>query len=82
MIPEPYELFDIDKTPDKLFLIGTSWVVLFLMLLWSQKITRFSDAFDEAISAEMALLWREVGPIIPSIKYFSQPCECPSATCR
>ena len=33
MIPEPYELFDIDKTSDKLFLIGTSWVVLFLMLL-------------------------------------------------
>ena len=33
MIPEPYELFDIDKTPDKLFLIGTSWIVLFLMLL-------------------------------------------------
>ena len=33
MIPEPYELFDIDKTSDKLFLIGTSWIVLFLMLL-------------------------------------------------
>ena len=33
MIPEPYEVFDIDKTQDKLFLIGTSWIILFLMLL-------------------------------------------------
>ena len=33
MIPEPYELFDIDKGSDKLFLIGTSWIVLFLFLL-------------------------------------------------
>ena len=33
MIPEPYELFDINKGADKLFLIGTSWVVLFLFLL-------------------------------------------------
>ena len=33
MIPEPYDLFDIDKGADKLFLIGTSWIVLFLFLL-------------------------------------------------
>ncbi|AII43580.1 hypothetical protein KR100_09430 [Synechococcus sp. KORDI-100] len=33
MTPEPYELFDINKGADKLFLIGTSWVVLFLFLL-------------------------------------------------
>ena len=33
MIPEPYELFDIDKSSDKLFLIGTAWIVFFLFLL-------------------------------------------------
>ena len=33
MIPEPYEPFDIDKGSDKLFLIGTAWIVLFLFLL-------------------------------------------------
>ena len=33
MIPEPYELFDIHKGTDKVFLIGTSWIVLFLLLL-------------------------------------------------
>ena len=33
MIPEPYELFDINKGTDKVFLIGTSWIVLFLLLL-------------------------------------------------
>ena len=33
MIPEPYELFDIDKGSDKLFFIGTSWIVIFLLLL-------------------------------------------------
>ena len=33
MIPEPYELFDIDRGSDKLFLIGTAWIVLFLFLL-------------------------------------------------
>ena len=29
MIPEPYELFDIDKGADKVFLIGSAWIVLF-----------------------------------------------------
>ena len=33
MIPEPYELFDINKSSDKLFLIGSAWIVLFLFLL-------------------------------------------------
>ena len=33
MIPEPYELFDIDRGEDKFFLIGTTWIVLFLFLL-------------------------------------------------
>ena len=33
MIPEPHELFDIDKGADKLFFIGTTWIVLFLFLL-------------------------------------------------
>ena len=33
MIPEPHEPFDIDKGSDKLFLIGTAWIVLFLFLL-------------------------------------------------
>jgi len=33
MIPEPYELFDIDKGADKVFLIGSAWIVLFLFLL-------------------------------------------------
>lgn len=33
MIPEPHELFDIDRGSDKLFMIGTAWIVLFLFLL-------------------------------------------------
>ena len=33
MIPEPYELFDFEKGSDKLFLIGTTWIVFFLFLL-------------------------------------------------
>ena len=33
MIPEPYELFDIEKGADKVFLIGSAWIVLFLFLL-------------------------------------------------
>ena len=33
MIPEPYEPFDIDNGPDKFFLIGTSFIVIFLFLL-------------------------------------------------
>ena len=33
MIPEPYELFDFEKGSDKLFFIGTTWIVLFLFLL-------------------------------------------------
>ena len=33
MIPEPYELFDIEKSSDKIFLIGTAWIVFFLFLL-------------------------------------------------
>ena len=33
MIPEPYELFDFDRGSDKMFLIGTTWIVLFLFLL-------------------------------------------------
>ena len=33
MLPEPYDLFDIDRGSDKLFLIGTAWIVLFLFLL-------------------------------------------------
>ena len=33
MIPEPHELFDIDKGADKVFFIGTTWIVLFLFLL-------------------------------------------------
>ena len=33
MIPEPYELFDIEKNSDKIFLIGTAWIILFLFLL-------------------------------------------------
>ena len=33
MIPEPYDLFDIDRGPDKVFFIGTAWTVLFLFLL-------------------------------------------------
>ena len=28
MIPEQYELFDIDKGPDKVLFIGTAWIVL------------------------------------------------------
>jgi len=31
--PGPYELFDIDRGPDKVFFIGTAWIVLFLFLL-------------------------------------------------
>ena len=33
MIPEPHELFDIDRGSDKLFMIGTAWIVLFLFPL-------------------------------------------------
>ena len=33
MEPKPYELFDIDKGTDKVFLIGTSFIVIFLFLL-------------------------------------------------
>ena len=33
MIPEPYALFDIDRGSDKFFLIGTTWIILFLFLL-------------------------------------------------
>ena len=33
MLPEPYDLFDIDRGSDKLFLIGTAWIVLLLFLL-------------------------------------------------
>ena len=33
MIPEPYELFNFDKQSDKLFLLGTSFIVVFLFLL-------------------------------------------------
>ncbi len=33
MIPEPHKLFDIDKGADKVFFIGTTWIVLFLFLL-------------------------------------------------
>ena len=33
MIPEPYEPFDIDNDSDKFFLIGTSFIVIFLFLL-------------------------------------------------
>ena len=33
MIPEPYELFDIDKVSDKVFFFGTAWLLLFLFLL-------------------------------------------------
>ncbi len=32
MIPEPYEPFDIGNGPDKIFLLGTSWIVIFLFL--------------------------------------------------
>jgi hypothetical protein len=33
MIPEPYEIFDIDNEADQVLLIGTVWIVLFLFLL-------------------------------------------------
>ena len=33
MIPESYDPFDFEKGPDKLFLIGTTWIVLFLFFL-------------------------------------------------
>ena len=33
MIPEQYEAFNLDKKTDKLFLIGTSFIVFFLFLL-------------------------------------------------
>jgi len=33
MIPEPFEPFDIGNGSDKLFLIGTAWIILFLFLL-------------------------------------------------
>ena len=33
MIPEPYELFDFERGTDKFFLIGTTWIVVFLFLL-------------------------------------------------
>ena len=32
MIPEPFEPFDIGNGSDKLFLIGTAWIILFLFL--------------------------------------------------
>ena len=33
MIPESYDPFDFEKGSDKLFLIGTTWIVLFLFFL-------------------------------------------------
>jgi hypothetical protein len=33
MIPEAHEPFDIDQGTDKAFLIGTSFIVIFLFLL-------------------------------------------------
>ena len=33
MDQQPYDLFDIDKGTDKLFFIGTTFIVLFLFLL-------------------------------------------------
>jgi len=34
MNQQPYDLFDIDKGTDKIFFIGTSFIVLLLFLLW------------------------------------------------
>ena len=36
MEKQRYEPFDIDKGADKVFLIGSSFIVLFLFLLWSE----------------------------------------------
>ena len=33
MNQQPYDLFDIDKGTDKIFFIGTSFIILFLFLL-------------------------------------------------
>jgi hypothetical protein len=32
MIPEPYEPFDIGNSSDKIFMLGTSGIVIFLLL--------------------------------------------------
>ena len=36
MEQQRYDPFDIDKGADKVFLIGSSFIVLFLFLLWSE----------------------------------------------
>ena len=36
MNQQPYDLFDIDKGTDKIFFIGTSFIILLLFLLWSK----------------------------------------------
>ena len=33
MIPDPYELFDFERGSDKLFLVVTTWIVVFIFLL-------------------------------------------------
>ncbi len=38
MEQQRYEPFDIDKGADKVFLIGSSFIILFLFLLWSESL--------------------------------------------